>query len=93
VTQSIFFIELSLYINLLNIQGGMGMEEQKCELLEKCGFFAKYTNTKELACKGFMNQYCNGSKMNQCKRKEFRQKHGVPPSDDMMPSGQFIKQN
>jgi len=64
--------------------------ESQCELLEKCGFFKKYQQTKELACRGFINQYCNGPRQNDCKRKEYRFKHGVPPVDDMMPTGQII---
>jgi major membrane immunogen (membrane-anchored lipoprotein) len=63
---------------------------EECELLDKCGFFKKYQTTKDLACKGFMRQYCRGPKMNECIRKEYRQKHGTPPSDDMMPSGQMF---
>ncbi len=63
---------------------------QECESLAACGFFRKYQETKILACKGFINQYCKGQKMNECKRKEYRKKHGQPPSDDLMPSGQMI---
>jgi len=63
---------------------------QECESLPKCGFFKKYEATKDLACKGFINMFCKGPKMDQCKRKEYRQKNGKPPSDDMMPSGQTI---
>jgi hypothetical protein len=58
-----------------------------CELLETCGFFKKYKDSKDLACKGFMNQYCNGPKMDECKRKQYRKEHGSPPDDDMMPTG------
>ena len=64
--------------------------ENTCELLEKCGFFKKYQSTKDLACKGFIAQYCKGDKMNECKRLEYRKKNGVPPTDDMMPSGHII---
>jgi hypothetical protein len=60
---------------------------QECELLDKCGFFKKYQNTKELTCKGFIRQYCTGPKMDECKRKEYRKQHGQPPPDDMMPPG------
>jgi len=60
---------------------------QECELLEKCGFFKKYGESNELACKGFVLTYCKGDKMDRCKRKEYREKHGVPPDDDMMPNG------
>ncbi len=66
------------------------MPEAQCELLEKCGFFKKYQDIKKLACKGFIRQYCKGPKMNICKRKQYRQEHGVPPSDDMMPNGRMI---
>jgi hypothetical protein len=64
--------------------------ETECSLLTKCGFFIKYCNTKELACRGFINQYCKGPKQYECKRLEYRNKNGVPPPDDMMPTGQFI---
>ncbi len=63
---------------------------QECELLVKCGFFKKYQTTKDLACKGFIMQYCTGPKMNECVRKQYRQEHGTPPCDDLMPSGQMI---
>ena len=63
---------------------------QECELLSTCGFFSKYQATKNLACKGFIAQYCKGPKMNQCKRKEYRNKYGTPPSENMMPSGSMI---
>lgn len=63
---------------------------QECELLNKCGFFKKYQNSRELACKGFILQYCKGPKMSECKRMEYRTKNGVPPADDMMPNGQMI---
>jgi major membrane immunogen (membrane-anchored lipoprotein) len=62
-----------------------------CELLENCGFFRKYQGSNEFACKAFIEQYCKGSKMNQCKRKEYRNQHGEPPSDDMLPTGGMMK--
>ncbi len=61
-----------------------------CERIEKCGFFKKYQDTKNLACKGFVNQFCNGPHMNECKRKEYSEKNGCPPVDDMMPNGVMI---
>jgi len=68
----------------------MEQPEMKCQLLEKCGFFKKYQNTADLACKGFIRTYCKGSMMNECKRMEYRKQHGVPPADDMMPSGHVM---
>ncbi len=64
---------------------------EECDMLRKCGFFKKYQETKDLACKGFMVMYCKGSKMNDCKRKLYRQENGKPPLDDMLPTGQIIK--
>ena len=63
---------------------------QECNLLEECGFFKKYGSSKELACKGFVQKYCQGADMDKCERKKYREQHGKPPSDDMMPSGRMI---
>ena len=61
-----------------------------CELLDSCGFFKKYQATHDLACKAYIQQYCKGPKMDQCKRKEYRDQHGKPPPDDMMPTGGML---
>lgn len=61
-----------------------------CELLETCGFFRKYQDSLDLACRGFIKSYCKGPKMDECARKKYRQEHGGPPEDDMMPSGQMM---
>ena len=64
----------------------------ECELLATCGFFQKYRETLNLACRGFIKTYCRGERMDECKRKEHRLQHGVPPDSDMLPSGQMIPQ-
>lgn len=64
----------------------------ECELLGMCGFFKKFQDTKELACKGFIAQYCKGDKMDLCERKKYRKEHGVPPDDNMMPNGMVISE-
>ena len=61
-----------------------------CCKLADCGFFRKYQQTRNLACKGFIGQYCKGPKQEQCKRMEYRKQTGHPPPDDMMPSGYMI---
>ncbi len=66
----------------------MSME---CVNLSNCGFFKKYCQTKDLACKGFISMYCKGSKMEDCKRLQYKKENGTPPPDDMMPSGQMIR--
>lgn len=63
----------------------------ECELLSKCGFFRKFMNSHEAACRGLINQYCKGPKQDKCKRKEYRKMHGKPPADDMLPIGTTFK--
>lgn len=65
--------------------------QRECANLSKCGFFAKHQATKNLACKGFIATYCKGPKMDECKRKAYKAEHGVPPDDDMMPTGQMTR--
>ena len=62
----------------------------KCELLDRCGFFKKYQPIEELACKWLVQEYCQGTRMDECRRKEYLQRHGKLPSDDMMPSGKNV---
>ena len=75
---------------LLNKGGTMG-QLAECELLENCGYFKKYKDSKELACRGFIHLYCRGAKMSQCKRKMYRIEHGEPPPDDMLPTGSIVR--
>ena len=63
---------------------------QECKHLPTCGFFKKYCTTKNLACRGFIAQYCKGPAMNVCKRKAYKAEYGQAPPDDMMPTGQMI---
>ncbi len=63
-----------------------------CELLDKCGFFKKYCTTNNMACQGLINRYCKGDDMKNCKRLEYRNTHGAPPPDNMMPSGIMVKE-
>ena len=63
----------------------------ECYLLEKCGFFAQYASSKRIDCDSLINSYCRGPKMNTCKRLQYRNVYGVPPSDNMMPDGTMIK--
>lgn len=62
----------------------------ECELLDRCGFFRKHQGSLDLACRGFIKSYCKGPLMDDCKRKAYRQEHGTPPDDDMLPTGQMM---
>lgn len=63
----------------------------ECDMLSKCGFFKKYCNTHDAACRGLITMYCQGGKMNECKRKQYRATHGAPPPDEMLPGGAMMK--
>ena len=64
---------------------------KECELLGNCGFFQKYQSSRDLACKGFLSEYCRGPKMDQCKRKQYRKENGRAPADEMLPNGATLK--
>lgn len=63
---------------------------EECDRLPQCGFFKKYGDTIQLACRGFVSMYCKGPKREVCQRKVYMRDHGHPPVDEMMPSGQMI---
>jgi hypothetical protein len=61
-----------------------------CILLDRCGFFRKYKDSLNLACRGFMNSYCQGDRQLDCRRMQYRAEHGSAPEDDMLPTGQMM---
>jgi hypothetical protein len=62
----------------------------ECELLDTCGFFTKYHESKDMSCQTFIRVYCQGEKRNECKRKKFSAKYGISPLDNMMPHGTMV---
>lgn len=64
----------------------------ECEYLPSCGFFLKYQNSKQLACKGFIALYCKGARMDDCERKKILLSTGVPPVPDLMPNGVIMQE-
>ncbi|MDQ7032909.1 MAG: methyl-accepting chemotaxis protein [Desulfonauticus sp.] len=61
-----------------------------CPRLDKCGFVKRYGNSKDKLVIGFVNSYCKGGLMDECKRKIYAEKHGHPPVDEMMPNGKMV---
>jgi len=66
---------------------------KECPKLEKCPFFKKYGDSKNYMCKGFIEMYCRGPRQPECKRKDYKEAHGVPPSDNMMPNGEMTEED
>ena len=62
----------------------------ECESIARCGFFHKYQKSFDLACRGFINAYCRGPKMEECERRKYKITNGMSPDDDMMLTGQMM---
>ena len=62
-----------------------------CELLAECAFFKKYAKTHVAMCNGMIAEYCRGSKLNECKRKQHQLKYEELPPENMLPGGSIIR--
>jgi hypothetical protein len=64
---------------------------EKCELLEKCGFFLNFRGNSEVVKQGWVRSFCEDQKKSEkCKRKEIRKQTGKPPADNMAPTGKLL---
>ncbi|MEA2063218.1 MAG: hypothetical protein U9P14_05950 [Gemmatimonadota bacterium] len=64
---------------------------EKCELLDKCGFFINYKKNSEVVKQGWINMFCNRLESSEnCKRKKVRKSTGSPPADNMAPTGTML---
>ncbi|MFH0925036.1 MAG: hypothetical protein V1872_05300 [bacterium] len=64
---------------------------EKCELLEKCGFFNNFKGNTEVIKEGWIKMFCqNKEKSESCERKKLRKKTGKPPVDNMTPTGKIL---
>jgi len=61
-----------------------------CELLSNCKFLEKYKATMAMACQGFVKKYCQGDKLDECKRLDHYKQHGEQAVEDMLPSGRVL---
>ena len=65
--------------------------QEKCELLEKCGFFNNYRGNSEVVKQGWISMFCESKeKSMKCERKKIRMQTGKPPADNMTPTGQVL---
>lgn len=64
---------------------------EKCELLEKCGFFINFNGNVDVVKEGWIRAFCeNHEKSEQCERKKIRKQTGMPPVDNMAPTGRLL---
>ena len=64
---------------------------EKCELLDKCGFFLNFKGNSETIKNNWIRMFCEDKKKSEkCKRKEIRTQTGKPPADNMAPTGKML---
>lgn len=64
---------------------------EKCEFLDRCGFFLNYKGNTEVVKQGWIALYCEDKqKSERCERKKVRQATGQPPQDNMAPTGTLL---
>jgi hypothetical protein len=64
---------------------------EKCELLEKCGFFLNFKGNSEVIKQGWIKVFCeNLAKSENCERKKIRKQTGKPPADNVTPTGKMV---
>lgn len=65
--------------------------QEKCELLDKCGFFINFKGNTETIKNSWIRLFCESKeKSEKCKRKEIRKQTGKPPADNMAPTGKML---
>lgn len=63
----------------------------KCELLETCGFFLNFKSHTEVIKQRWIKLYCeNLDTSDACERKKIRNQTGLPPEDNMAPTGKLM---
>jgi hypothetical protein len=64
---------------------------QPCENLAKCGFFINFKGNSEAIQHGWIRLYCEDiNKSEVCERKKYKKLHGLPPADNMSPTGKML---
>lgn len=63
----------------------------RCERIEKCGFFLNYEGNSEVIKQGWINMFCtNAESSDQCTRKAAFLRTGLAPPDNMAPTGKLL---
>ncbi len=65
---------------------------ENCPFLQTCAFFNNFQGNPEVIKQGWIHMFCeNEQKSERCARKQYRKEKGVPPADNMSPTGKEIK--
>ena len=70
--------------------GGIIIKD-KCEFIDKCGFFLNYQGNSDFARNGWIKLFCENLEWSEeCERKKYRESTGKPPADNMAPNGSML---
>jgi hypothetical protein len=65
---------------------------EKCDFLERCGFFVNYVGNTEVITNKWIELFCEDkAKSEYCKRKKYRKETGQAPPDNMSPTGKLLR--
>lgn len=62
----------------------------ECRKFAKCSFLEKYKDDPAVDCQHFVDVYCKGPRMKECKRMEFLLTHCRQASEDLSPDGVLL---
>jgi len=62
----------------------------RCEFIDKCGFFKKFESKNSAAWRGLLDSYCRGGLVRHCERNKLYRAETVSFSDEIMPSGRSV---
>lgn len=64
---------------------------EKCEFLNKCGFFLNFKGNTQVVKEGWVRMFCEDKdKSEKCERKKIRLQTGKPPADNIAPTGTML---
>lgn len=64
---------------------------ENCELLDRCGFFKSFKGNSEVMKNNWIKMFCEDKVSSEtCARKKVRTQTGMPPADNMSPSGKLL---
>ncbi len=64
---------------------------EKCDRIEKCGFFLNFEGNSEVLRQGWIKMFCASSEASaECRRKAIFLATGHAPPDNMAPTGKML---
>lgn len=62
---------------------------QECGLFQECNFLKKIRGKEKFLYEDIVKLYCQGPGLDTCERKNFYEKYGEQPLDNLLPNGKI----